>query len=248
LSIGLVAENLDRPGNPGTRAPAETWLTVSDALLRGLNHALSNRAATVGAVSGVLDPAEPPSEVIVQVLRDEAQRLDELLQLARMLPGQRGAVAEPVHLPDVVPAAVALHTHHFDLRDTLCRVDDSATTVMPVLADPTALSHALLLLLTAAKRSAAGAEVLLWHRGDGERVTLTLECARATESDEHDRELTAAAAAMLLASDGSATRLAGAGGTDGGARYELTLPTLAAARRAERARNVGLAPSERRDR
>ena len=233
-----MGENLDRPAPAGARSTADVWLTVSDALLRGVNHALSNRAATVGAVSGVLDPAEPPSEVIVQVLRDEAARLDELLQLARLLPGHRGG-PEPVHLPDLVPAAVALHAHHFDLRDTPCRVDDSAA-VMPVLADPTALTHALLLVLTAAKRAAAGAEVVLSHRGDGERVTLTLETARVGDADDHAEEL-AAAAALLAPSDGSAGRV---GDGRDATRYELTLPTLAAARRAERARKIGLAPSE----
>jgi hypothetical protein len=166
-----VAENLDR-ATPA--AAAEAWLVVSDALLRGLNHALSNRAATVGAVSGVLDPAEPPSAAIVDVLRDEAARLDELLQLARLLPGQR-AGTEPVHLPDVVPAA-----------------DDPAVP-----------------------------------REDAE------------PGDEE--AMLAAARTLLAASDAVVERRPAAQG----ARYELTLPTLTAARRAERARRIGLAPSER---
>jgi hypothetical protein len=242
-----VAENLDR-ATPA--AAAEAWLVVSDALLRGLNHALSNRAATVGAVSGVLDPAEPPSAAIVDVLRDEAARLDELLQLARLLPGQR-AGTEPVHLPDVVPAAVALHGYHFDLRDTACHVEGDAT-VMPVLADPTALTHALLLLLTAAKLAAAGGTVVLRHHGDDEQVTLTLDALPPAAADDpavpredaepgDEEAMLAAARTLLAASDAVVERRPAAQG----ARYELTLPTLTAARRAERARRIGLAPSER---
>jgi hypothetical protein len=235
-----VAENLDL-ATPA--AAAQAWLVVSDALLRGLNHALSNRAATVGAVSGVLDATEPPSAAIVDVLRDEAARLDELLQLARLLPGQRGG-PEPVHLPDVVPAAVALHGYHFDLRDTPCLLEGEAT-VMPVLADPTALTHALLLLLTVAKLAAAGGTVALRHDGDDERVTLTVDAlppdeATASVPAEEEAMLTAART-LLAASDATVEHRALAHG----ARYALTLPTLTAARRAERARSVGLAPSER---
>ena len=239
LSIGLVAENLDLT-TPA--AAAQAWLVVSDALLRGLNHALSNRAATVGAVSGVLDASEPPSAAIVDVLRDEAARLDELLQLARLLPGQR-SLPEPVHLPDVVPAAVALHAYHFDLRDTPCHLEGEAA-VMPVLADPTALTHALLMLLTVAKLAAAGGTVLLRHDGDDERVTLTLDAlppddGAAAGVPEEETMLTAAR--TLLAASGALVRRHA---LERAARYELTLPTLTAARRAERARSVGLAPSE----
>jgi hypothetical protein len=235
-----VAENLDQ-ATPA--AAAQAWLVVSDALLRGLNHALSNRAATVGAVSGVLDASEPPSAAIVDVLRDEAARLDELLQLARLLPGQRGG-PEPIHLPDVVPAAVALHGYHFDLRDTPCDLEGEAS-VMPVLAEPTALTHALLMLLTAAKLAADGGTVALRHHGDDERVTLTLEAlppddSTAASGSAEEHAMLAAARTLLSASHAVVEHRT----TERGALYALTLPTLTAARRAERSRSVGLASSE----
>lgn len=206
------------------------WLELQDELLRGVTHALSNRIATVSAAAYMLDHADIDCHEAAESLRTETERMDALLQLLRLLPAHDDSSFEPVAPIDVVEQAVALHAHHPDLRDVTVTVSQGAN-VLPVLVEPHAFLQALLLAITAAKRTAFPRMigVTLDVSGDADVVRITV----APESDGHAVDGTrtaidaAAADSCLFSAHGSA-----APRDDGGAT--LTLPTLPAARRAGR--------------
>lgn len=154
---------------------AALWAAEQGALLRGLAHALSNRVGTVLAAAGLLEPGAPAPAPIVTMLRDEAERLDALLALVRQLAGDGSddAIAEPLHLPDLVPPAVALHAHHPDWRDVPVEVvaDPGAP---PVRVSHAALLRALLVALSAVKAVASERVRVTWAAA-GSDVVLTID-------------------------------------------------------------------------
>jgi len=163
-------------------APAVTWLAEQGALLRGLAHAFSNRVGTLVAATGLLVPGGGASPTIVGVLREEGDRLEELLGLMRLLAGPADAekeVPEPIHLPDLVTPAVELHSHHPALRDVPVAVEPDPLAA-PVRARHAGLTRALLVLLSAAKAGAPQGVRIAW-RGDGDAVVLTLDGALGTD-------------------------------------------------------------------
>lgn len=208
--------------HPPAHDAAATWAAERDLLLRGLNHALSNRVGTIAAVASVLEPGGTLRPHVVQVLHDETERLERLLALYRLLPAEPEGSAEPLHVPDVVPAILELHAEHPDLRDVPCVVEATGVEV-PARAAPVALGHALLLALSAAKR-AAGA--------DG-RVRLALTASEGTvrvrahpEPARDERDPVDRAVEAALHADAAARLLAAAGGSahayrDGGVELRL---------------------------
>jgi signal transduction histidine kinase len=213
-------------------AGAARWLTIHDELLRGLAHALSNRVATIDAATYMLGLEGADVAGHTATLRGETERLEAVLYALRALVGHDGG-AEPVMPGDAVQGALALHAHHGDLRDIPCDVAIDPA-VPPAYADPVALQHALLVAVTAARRAAgAGGRVSL-------RVSSTTDVVEffvdAVEAVDH----AAAVPAGAGHDDGDAEAidwLLGAHGGRSAARSggrAFTVPTLTAARKAER--------------
>ncbi len=206
------------------------WLDLHDELLRGVTHALSNRIATLSASAYMLEFEDVSCSQAAESLRQETDRMDSLLQLLRLLPSRDDAAFEPVVAADVVEQAVALHAHHCDLRDVVVEVRTDAD-VLPVWVEPHTLMQALLLALSAAKRTAFPhmLGVQLHVHGDADVVRFSVyPDAVVANVDTLRTALDAGAADRSLQSAlGSAQARA-----DGGC--ELTLPTLPAARRAGR--------------
>jgi len=212
---------------------AARWLLVHDDLLRGLVHDVSNCVATISAVAFMLDGSQPPDERVLQGLRTDAERLEGLLRALRQLPQGGDAGLEPLLVGDVIAQACQLHAHHPDFRMRAVRVE-VPDGVVPVLADSTALLHAVCLALVAAMRTGdrlasdtldvvVGAETV----GDVVRLRIAADApsgrAVAVEwVDELDRDR--AAITWLLATSHGTTRPHPFG-------CELLLPTLQAARR-----------------
>lgn len=190
--------------------------TARDAVLRGLVHALSNRVGTVGAVASMLDPAAPVAGAPAAMLQEEAGRLEQLLEEFRRFAGEPGGTPEPLHLPDLLALAVALHAHHPGLRDVPCAVE-AGEALPPAYAEPHAVLDALLVALDAAKGAAGAAGVRLTGDADADRVRVRVAPADAAADG------TEALAWSLPGGAGRATVAAGHG--------VLELPTLAAARR-----------------
>ena len=210
--------------NSNESAPAR-WLTIHDELLRGISHALSNRIATVGAASYMIEHGDVGVEQSVASLRAESERMDQLLQQLRLLPERPGAAAEPITADDACNSAVRLHAHHGELRDIVCDVTVDPD-VYPIWAEPQSFCHALLVALTTAKRNAVnGARISLDVSGDNNVVRFRAHASEHVAEPDVLSESDANAARWLLAAHGGTARALDRG-------CELEVPTLLAIRRA----------------
>jgi hypothetical protein len=167
--------------NPLIRPAAELWVEICSALLRGLNHLLSNRVSALGAVATLLDPSEDPDEEMVRALGVEVGRLDRTLRLMRFMPRDERSTPEPVRVEELLPEIVAIHEHHPELREVRCAIAARGTgkgegdaagsdadaangggvrvdlgDLPPVWVSPNAFVHAGLVLLTGAKALVSG--------------------------------------------------------------------------------------------
>lgn len=229
-------------GPEGDDPPAGGWLEVHDAVLGGLNHALSNRVAAASALAAVTEPDEPPGAEIASSLVTEAASLEALLRLYRRLPRAAGGKAVPLQVGEVLPVAAQLYGHGASrAREAPCTLAVDAG-VLPVVAPEDALTHALVALLYSAGRWALGAErgsTTAHVAGTAEIVVVTVTGTR----DAGAALLPGADAAPLAAAPVARWLLRGAEaelvdeGDGGGVRYTLRMPTLLAVR----ARGVGAA-------
>ena len=224
-----------------SRPTLDPWRHVSDAVLRGLNHALSNRVASLSAIATVITLDEQPDPEITGALAAEVSQLEGVLRLLRLLPGGRGGPPEPVLLGDALADAVALHAHHAGLAGAPCTVVGDASSLLPVVAPLPPLVHGLVLLLGALALHArgsddaldgggatGGARAVLRVGGDERAVTLT-GVAPPGDGDPLLAPDAAAAALQELLDDAGATVTVDVSPA-GGVRYEVVLPTLLAVR------------------
>ncbi|MDQ6886545.1 MAG: hypothetical protein M3068_04535 [Gemmatimonadota bacterium] len=227
------------PGGPLT-PPAHPWQAECDALVAGLAHALSNRLSTLGAAAQTIEMGVS-GVPMGGMLTAEVERLEEILRFLRELPAAPGEPPEPIHVPELVAEAFALHRHHRDYRDVGCRLD-LHPSAEPVLQPRIALLHALLLMLSAAKKSArdaahgsAEADIGLSAEGDGATVTLSTDAPLPDSSvlwASEDDALSIELARMLgLPAGAFAVERSEARGSR--VRYRLRIPSLGALRRVE---------------
>ena len=222
---------------------------LRDAILRGMAHALSNRVAALGGISGLADPGQVWTERLSKALNDEARRLEDILRLLRLLPNDGRGEPGAVELQPLVPDVIVLHGYQSALLQVECTAVHDRET-MPVFANRPQLVHALLLAIDAAKRHAQprGARVSVSYRGDAERVTIRVATepsavppkAGLTTSGNGGATVAATAAGLraAVAATGASPEIEVVADGDQLA-IELTVPTLAAGRRAEVAARPG---------
>lgn len=223
---------------PGGRAEplAEAWLSVSDALLRGVGHALNNRVAALSAVVQVL-AATGPGGPLHDALGEETARLQRAVELMRLLPRRWDSPPEPVLVPDAVREALEILPLHPDLPSLRYEWSYEGE-LLPVLVEPTLLTHAICLIGGAAGEAAArsgGAEVRFHGRGSETHVSVEISAGvEGVEGEVREEGAVAdpASAAPLVERAGGELRVLER--TPGRVRVELVLPTLAEARRRER--------------
>lgn len=221
------------------RVWGDQWLRVSEKVLAGLNHQLTNRTAALDSLIGVIATEPELDRSMLAALQDETVRLIDLLNLYRMLPAELSPQPQAMRLQDMMPQILRLHMHHADLKGITVALDGDPNTD-PVLVRPSALMRSLLVLLESgagnAARSGRKSPLALGYGPDGDkRVRITLVAA-------------AASGQMVYTGVGSLvhavrTALAHANGTidativDGKEgpllSYELKFPTLTEARRLE---------------
>lgn len=204
------------------------WLSVHDDLLRGLTHALSNRLGTISATAYMVE-LQPASAAAT--LRSESERLDSLLALFRLLPRRAEALAEPVIPTDILAQAIAITHHHPESRDMLVHIAPEGD-LQPAYAEPGQMAMALCVALGTARRCA------------GVGGSVTVRVASTTDVVELETIGHGAEGAAAAAPDGeSAGDLAAINwlldavhgdGTLGTAGATVRVPTLQAARRAQR--------------
>lgn len=221
--------------DPLADAGTDAWLTVSDDLLWGFNHALSNRLAAISSITRILEYSDTGLDPLLSALSDEIATLEETLKMLRLVPRSPRSTAEPVLLNELVPEVVRLHDVRSDSTDSRVesRFDEG---LQPVWVHPDRLSHALLIVLAAVSRRASrsGARVIAVSAGSGEEVaTIHFSIPSSPEPLSLDVWFAPAEIAMV-------GRLVGEGGGDfrdaGSERpgVEIRLPTLLAVRKRER--------------
>ena len=137
------------------------WRDLERQLLAGLTHALSNRAASVAAISALAEPGATWTPRLAGMLGAEATNLEALVRGMRLLTTDPALGAEPIELATVVPALVALHGQHPTLRDVECVVE-RAGPLEQATEPPAAFVRRVLLDLDAARQ----------HAQPGERVVV----------------------------------------------------------------------------
>ena len=225
----------DEGGVTRWRAEAvEAWASTANAVLCGLNHALSNRVSALVMVFHAEQGASLAASEISR-LSTETAKLEELLRLYRLLARSDLATPEPICVADAVSDALALVARHPDAGDLAWTVAGDADTP-PVLLIPSALVHALVFLLCAAAVNAAAAaeppELRLTFGGDPDWVTIAVDTRSSAAQDQSAQALEAATVDFLL--PGSVVTRLPSPTQAGGVRLEVRLPTLANQRRHER--------------
>jgi hypothetical protein len=234
---------LQTEGPTPARFWGDQWLRVSEKVVKGLNHQLTNRVASLEALLALLnDDQEPPDLTLIKSLTQEVGRLSDLLQLYRALPAEPFVTTEAVRLQDVIPQIIELHGHHADLRG-IPIVIDAAQETPPMLVRPSALLRCLLVLLEScagnALRSEASGDAAALHLaygGDDTHVYITFESLAPAGQLLFTSEgsLIQAVRLTLAHAHGSADARVLASAAGERIRYEVRLPTLSEARRIER--------------
>lgn len=153
---------------PGSVEGSGAWQWVSDQVVAGICHDLSDR---LSSLLGLLQLAELESTIDPAVsapLRAELGRVEELVHLLRLLPAGRAEVAEPIRVVEAVPVVSALLRRHRGLEDLRLRTETSAD---PLIHVRWSMLVRLLLLVAVsagrAARAAGGSEVVV-RIGSGE--------------------------------------------------------------------------------
>lgn len=171
----------DRPEAPSptpARVWGDQWLRVNEKVLKGLNHQLTNRVASLEALTHLFEPGETTDPQLTELFTREVERVGTLLRLYRMMPAESTALPEAVRVQDIIPCVLELHTYHADLRGVPCLLGE-ASDPPPVCVRPSALLRSLLVLLESAAghtfRTGSGMPTVLSYHGTPTVVTITIE-------------------------------------------------------------------------
>lgn len=231
ISERVITNELHVEGPTPARYWGDQWLRVAEKVLKGLNRALSDRAASLDATAGLLDAGQAVDPDVVETVRGEAMLLRQLVQLYQSLTADTVAIPAPTLLQDVVPMVTRLHEHHEDLRGVQVHVRGVPETA-PVLVRQAAFSRCALVLLASAAgntlRSAAPRLVTVEYGDEGDEVVLRLFGAAP-----HDQLLFSGEGSLLhavraaLAHAGGAVEGSIRRGPDYGLlTYEVRLPAV----------------------
>src|SRR5664279_2355599 len=119
-----VADTFPTGERGHTRSVADAWSEVSETLVRGLAHALSNRISTIGTIAELL-----------RVDGDEPVAMSEMLGVEmRGLSSRSAGRLDAMRLTDAVAGAMALHSYHPERRAIAITVEPGDES-RPVLGD-----------------------------------------------------------------------------------------------------------------
>lgn len=115
-------ETQDVPSFEFSAAALEEWTRHVESILRGLAHALNNRAAALSAVIELSrDPADV-AEMTNSILDTELKHMQGLVKVVRSIGAPSGGI-EAITPRDVVPDALAALALHAGLRDRVITID-----------------------------------------------------------------------------------------------------------------------------
>lgn len=168
--------------------PAADWLPTQEALLRGLNHALSNRLSSLGAVAMLAEGAATLDPKIQAALSRDVELLGELLGLYRLLPGDSVARRDATKFADALAKARELLEHHPDCRNVRFELVDGAAMEPVSLLGRDALRAAVLLLLAASRGTGGDGTVTVTSSGGDGWLHLTARSSKPDAAIRASRE------------------------------------------------------------
>jgi len=213
----------------------DQWLRVCEKLLKGLNHQLTNRVASLDSALSLMKVGRSDEVTVANALAGELEQLRELLHLYRSLQAEPLESSEAIRLQDIVPHIVRLHEHHYDLSSYECAVAGEAGTE-PVVVKPSALQRCLLVLLASVagnvRRSRGPGVVSVEYGATGGEVYIRVWGVAPSGQLLFSGEgsLLHAVRAALAHAQGTAEGVIRRSNLGDEIEYELRLPTLATAR------------------
>jgi len=168
-------ESIDR--NPALLLARAGWLNVSDRILSGACHDLNGRLSSLDGLAQLLTLDGAEGTPVIPYLKEEISKLETVVSLLRLFPGDLMAVPEPMTPTDLVDDVVRLHRKHRGLESqaTTYSCEDG---LPPVLVNRARVGRGLLILMAWIGRTAldSGAGSLeIRAEAEGEAVTLRLE-------------------------------------------------------------------------
>lgn len=130
------------------------WMGIVEEMMRGIGHALNNRAA---ALSAVIELTSPPAEepaVIREILTGEMDKVQAIVQVLRSVGMPRNEV-EAFAPADVVPDVRRVLEYHAEWRDGPPAIEGNDAA--PIRASRTAFLRALLAVACAMPRTRGAA-------------------------------------------------------------------------------------------
>lgn len=220
---------------PGPPVPAVDLARAGfDQVVAGIQarlaHDLNGRAASLIGILELLRDAGAPAEPL-GYLDDEIARLEDLARLLGTLPRNLGAEAEALVPRELGAVALDVAARVRGLEDT--PMDNGLDAALPpILAGRSRLLAALLVLIHRAhgRRSPEDRHEAVVLEGADEGGAVAFRVAGDAGPDDPDDAERLAAIGAVLAGDGGEVRL------EPGQAPALRVPTLRAARAAERAR------------
>lgn len=144
-----------------------------ESILRGLAHALNNRAAALSAVIELSRDSADDADVTNSILDTELTRVQDLVKVVRSIGAPRG-VSEAVAPRDLIPEVLAALALHAEQRDRVIAID--AASAPPARLQRWMLLRALIALAATAPATAAGGrDVRLVLHEDGDWLVVRIE-------------------------------------------------------------------------
>lgn len=161
---------------PLTAPVGSRWPALVEALLRGIGHSLSNRVAGLLALAEI--PIDEHDAESLGLLPHEAERLQDLLRVVKLLPAERVANPTALVLDDVVGDGCAIMALHPAGREIAWSTANPGGT-QPVRVERWVLLRALLLMMDVGREwaSASGSRTAVINLRGGDGATSVLEVA-----------------------------------------------------------------------
>lgn len=207
------------PGPPPLSGTAlEEWTRTVEHVMRGVAHALNNRAAALSAVIELSrDPEGDDHAAIESILSGELRRVTEIASAVRTLAPPRIDSPEALVPQDVVAECLALIELHIEHRDRSVMIDASAA--QPIRVQRWMFVRALIAIAVAATARAS--------------PNGTVRLAVVTEGDWAVARVAGVAALAGQMSPYVAELASAMGGEALKGEWGFRVPTLAALRRRE---------------
>ncbi len=227
----------EQAAGPVTSALEEGgWRRVSDRILQGLCHDLAGRASSLGGLVQLIQLGDREPDSVAPFLDAEVTRLEEIIRLLRLLPGDPDAGGEPLAPSELIPTLVLLQRHHRGLESVEIVLDEDRSAP-PILVNWTAFARAFLLVLSEAARRAEASgsrNVKAYYRTHGAGVAVGFEMVPGDRPEEDSIGASAAANAAWRALGKWGVDVLEAHGREA-VKLELRFPDLATGRAREAA-------------